>query len=166
MSDNYKLDSPNAWVHGSTDAIPPCPNCYVNTNQTVMGQIVVDGSPRPAYKCGSCNRMYSDLPAPVKVLADAAVNKGAKSIGFVANGSTSADSTTVNYVNQTNVNDHQETQNNLRTINSSVQNLMYTIQTMAEEIKRIAQQNHDLMDKLANDPLAHVRKAVTEFNLE
>lgn len=159
----YKLDSPNAWHHGDTDSSPACPNCYNHNNNVMMGQIVVDGSPRPAYKCGSCNRMYSDLPAPIKVLADEAKKNGAKTVGF----KTGQPITAANLNNATSISVNQQNlENKLDEVKNTIYNLMYEIQRMTQQVTDIASQNHELMDKLSKDPLAHMRKSITEFDLK
>lgn len=37
---------------------------------------------------------------------------------------------------------------------------------LSQTVKDLAQQNKDLMEKLATDPLNGIRKAVNSFNLE
>lgn len=165
----HKLESSEAWSHG-TDAVQPCPSCYSN-NQTRMGQIVVDGSPRPAYKCNGCNKMYSDLPAPVKVLADVAINHGASSVGFIAEPSSNADAVNLGYVNDSynnplEVQGISNVQQELQQIKHAAQSTANAIQGLIYEIQRLATQNTELMNKMATDPLIHLRKTISEFDLK
>lgn len=162
-----KIAPSDAYHHTATENIS-CPHCYSNSNLKSMGEIVVDAGPRPVLHCGSCNKVFSDLPTGIKILMDAAADQGAESVGF-----TRADHThTINQPYNDNYESQQTNQkldqvnSNLSMVAGNISNLNYTIQNLMNQVRELAEQNNKMMEQLANDPLIHMRKAITEFDLK
>ncbi len=150
-----------------------CPHCRSSAqNQILVGHVVIDGALRPAYDCQSCNKSWSDIPDSVKTLLDEARKHGATNVGFQAGGSSEPVVTNGTYdydADQRARHDQNRRDNDssaLSAINSNISQMLYAIQDLTSRLDRVTQQNHELMDKLANDPLVHVRKAVSEFDLK
>lgn len=152
-----RIEAQDAYLH-SSDSTPRCNHCGISTPPTYVGDLVLDGCPRPAYKCASCSRVFSDLPSGVKVLMDVAMKYGAESVGFKPADGNAPAPAAYNH-------EAYETNNKLNQVNSNLSVMSSAIDGLVEEIRRLAQQNHELMDKLARDPLVSVRKQVAEFNL-
>lgn len=150
-----------------------CPHCRSSAqNQILVGHIIIDGALRPAYDCQSCNKSWSDIPDSMKTLLDEARKHGATNVGFQAGDSSQPVVTngTYDYEHQRRHQNEEDRQqmnaNALSSMNDNIQQMLYAIQDLTSRLDRVTQQNHELMDKLANDPLVHVRKAVSEFDLK
>lgn len=154
-----KLAPSDAYHHSHSQQ--QCPHCFSTSNISSLGEIIVDGGSRPALLCGSCNRVFSDLPDGVKILLDAAVKDGAESVGFRA-GNTDQNSPAPMYNNY----DTQQTNQKLDQVNNNLNNMVNTIQNLMYQVETLASQNTKMMEQLANDPLIHMRKTITEFNLK
>lgn len=153
----------NAYHHGAT--AQSCPHCYNTNNISSLGEIIIDSGPRPVLQCGSCNRVFSDVPSYIKVLVDDAKNKGAKSVGYRLNGSDSNPQMAPMMPIHDNY-EVQQTNQKLDEVNQNLSQLSYTIRNLMDQVTFLASQNNKLMEQLANDPLIHVRKSVTEFDLK
>ena len=160
--------APTNAFHSQSDNEGRCPHCYQNGKQNLMGSTIIDGSEKPTYHCTSCNKVYTELPAAIKIIADEAIKLGAETVGFVR-----ADHThTVSNVANNNTNDYQSHQkldqvnSNLSMMSGNISSLNYTLQDLMEQVRRLAEQNNKMMEQLANDPLIHMRKTITEFDLK
>lgn len=160
----HKIAPSNAY-HSSSD-IGRCPHCYANGNQVFLGTLSVDGIERPTYHCTSCNKAYAEMPASIKVIADAAVQDGAKQVGFVPATSAPNVASPTQQFDYTLQNNTQQTNYKLDQVSSNISSLTCTIQDLMEQVRTLAEQNNKMMHQLATDPLISVRKAVSEFNLK
>lgn len=155
-----KLAPGDAYHHSHTQQ--SCPHCYSTSGISCLGEIIIDGGSRPALLCGNCNKVFSDVPDGVKILMDAAVSQGAESVGFkAASGDPSAPANAYHDNYET-----QQTNQKLDQVNSNLNNVVNTIQNLMYQVQELAQQNNKMMEQLANDPLIHMRKTITEFNLK
>lgn len=158
-----------------------CPHCRSSGNQRLDGNLVVDGSPRPAYVCGSCNKIYSDVSSEAKVLMDAALNEGAETVGYIKAGAglTSGNGSIdlVTGVNGSSIDAHNyqldeiknaitQSHSRFSAMDSNLSNILYAIQNLNTQLQNVTQQNQTLMEKVASDPLLHIRKSVLEFTLK
>ena len=94
---------------------------------------------------------------------DAAVKEGAESVGFRSI-EASAEVQNLSFKQD----DSQVIQANLKldTLNNNTLQLLYAVQSLSAQLMTVTQQNSELMNKLATDPLIHIRKAVSEFDLK
>lgn len=161
----YQL-KPSGAIHSTSDANMKCPHCYSTGNQRFMGTTVIDQSERPTYHCGGCNKVYTDMPAAIKVIADAAIQAGATHVGFIPvqlEGPVTNATQQFDYTLQSNTSNMN---NKLDQVNSNLSSLTYTIQNLMNQVSTLAQQNSKLMEQLATDPLIGMRKNVSEFDLK
>jgi hypothetical protein len=155
-----KIAPDNAYHHSHSSV--SCPHCYSTSGLNYHGDLVVDGCARPVHHCSSCNRLFSDVPSAVRTLLDAAIQNGAKSVGFVTPHVSGSDvnlNGSYNYqINDTNM--------KLDQVNSNISHLTTTVSGLLMKLEDLAQQNSKLMEQLAKDPLVHIKKSVAEFDLK
>ena len=166
-----------------------CPSCY-NNNTTKIGVLTIEGTPQDLCKCNSCNKLYSGPDGGIRSLVEEAMTvHKTQNVGFVATGTTTGvidmtsltgDITSLNGVGPSNqghlsapiqldYNVHSKfdsMNSHLSSINSNMYSLMTEIQNLNKTVASLAQQNKDMMEKLATDPLNGMRKAVNGFNLK
>ena len=159
-----------------------CPSCSGN-NTTKIGVLTIEGTPQDVCKCNSCNKLYSGPDGGIRSLVEEAMTvHNTQNVGFVATGTTTGaiDNTFLNgngTSNQIQLNTPVQLDYNvhskfdsmnshLSAMNASLYSLMTEIQNLTRTVTNLAQQNKDLMEKLATDPLNGMRKAVNGFNLK
>jgi hypothetical protein len=165
--------------HG--DLTGRCPQCF-NNNVQKVGVLTINGTPQDVIKCDNCNTLSSGADGGVRSLIDEAMeilNKGKgdgewvpgrePKVGFTstaANDTSTNSNVTINSGAPIEAKMDWTTQNNLNEMKSKIENMSYAIEDLVRVVTNMAQQNVDLMNKLATDPLVGIRKAVNSFNLE
>lgn len=181
MSTTPILGSNTLHVYSQNDHKGRCPGCY-SDNTMKVGVLTVDGTPRDVNKCNPCNRLFSGVDGGIRSLVDEAqATFKTENVGFVSHlandhtntGNTGASDPNLNQAlnNLTNSLNNQNTSYDPNSqkfdqMNSNMTNINSSIYSLTEEVRKLAQQNIDLMKKLSTDPLISIRKAVSEFNLK
>lgn len=166
MSTTTGLGVNNTIYYSHGDLTSRCPGCF-KENTSKLGVLTIDGTPRDVNKCDNCNRLFSAMDGGIRSLAEEAkIKYGTENIGFTitSNGTSTITSNGYNLPNNINIastpNDYKFDQ-----MNSNLININATINTLLFTIQNIMQQNQDLINKLAADPLINIRKNVSDFNL-
>ena len=189
------FNAANAYGGNSNNTAIQCPQCH-NTNVTPNGTLTVNGAPHDAYKCSSCRNDFSAVNDGVAALINTITNDpvfgGQKpQVGFMGHGSAGGSGGNLYGGSTIQYGTPQYGGNQLSPLQVQIQNpapdynykfdnlssSMYSVQTelsqltllmrgIVAELKQMAEQNRQLMEKMAADPLIHIRKQVAEFNLE
>lgn len=168
-------------TYSASDITGRCPKCFTN-NVNIIGNIHVDGTPHQTVKCNNCNSVTATVDGSIRSLVEEAQKVyQTENVGFtLTNGNGTITSSTIsNGSNEISVDMHQVTNKiqdsnyKLDSINSTISNVNYSVQSversidsLVNTIKNLVQQNNQLMEKLATDPLNGVRKMISEFNLK
>lgn len=148
-------------LYSSSDTNGRCPTCYTST-VTKIGKLSIDGTEQDVCKCNSCNRLFSGADGGVRsLLEEAASVYGTDKVGFntIDNGQLTPNMS---------INDPPDyvAHSHLSSIKASTQDMSSQLSSLIITISNLVKQNNDLMEKLATDPLAGMKKAINNFNLE
>lgn len=166
-----------------------CPHCYKNTLIKIGILTLSNNTQQDTHRCTSCGKLSSVTGGGIQGLVTEAANAIQGSAGFVSVSTTSGTlATNIGQVSspvstygyassgsafQNDVSLDSNTKGKFDQMNSNLSNIsgsMWTLvtemQNLSKTVKDLAQQNKDLMEKLATDPLNGIRKAVSSFNLE
>lgn len=152
-----------------------CLNCRTQNNYEVIGTLHIGaGVQKSLFKCKSCNALHHNNAGGIEAVLNEVSRNGEIGVGFtVATGTTAtgnnyADIThnlKKDYNGKLEVKD-QDTQNALTSLNGTIANLQYAIDSLVNRLDAVVTKNNQLMEKLASDPLIGIRKAVAEFTLK
>lgn len=171
-----------------------CPQCFSNTKVKIGVITLSNGVQQDTHKCTSCNTITSTTDGGIKSLVHEASGGASGGSGGLQAGFVSSSSVVGGAINATVTNgagyansagygyasngshqlalDYNSTSkfdninNNITLTNSNLMMLVNEFKILSNVVKDLAQQNKDLMEKLATDPLNGMRKAVNSFNLE
>lgn len=140
-----------------------CPQCYGNEVEFV-GNLSVNGTNHSTNNCKNCNRLFTGANGGIQSLINEAQQVyNTQNVGFTSSqmimGQNAGQSNGTQYIPHDNSYKFDQMNTNLITLQNQ-------ISTLTSEIIRIANQNQQLMEKLATDPLVNIRKNVSDFNLK
>lgn len=150
-------------LYSANDITGRCPTCYTSA-VIKIGKLSIDGTEQDVNKCEQCNKLFSGADGGVKsILEEAAIVYETKNVGFISLENTQAQIPTQNF--NSSISDYN-THTHLQTVNSSIENVSSQLYALSNTIRNLVEQNNQLMEKLATDPLAGMKKAINTFNLE
>lgn len=163
MSVMQNLGVNQQHYYSQGDQLGRCPQCFGSSVQNV-GTLNVNGTAQDVTNCTACNRLFTGANGGIQSLVQEAQQLyNTQNVGFqsqMALGQQIAQGMQqYQYIPPDN-------SYKLDTINSSLTLLLNQMSNLTQEILRVANQNQDLMTKLATDPLVNIRKIVSDFNLE
>lgn len=147
-----------------------CPHCGSN-NISIIGQWNHNSSVKTdLHKCNTCNAIGTFPGGSIRELME----KAEGAAGFTSNNEQNSQSNAQQNTSNTgpiNFAYHEKQaldsiQSNTSSTTSAIYTLQSDIRILTETIKQLAQQNIQLMEKLATDPLVNIRKTVSEFSLK
>lgn len=139
-----------------------CPQCFKTNTVQGIGSLSVNGTDHDVQNCTSCNRIFTGANGGIQSLINEAQQQyNTQNVGFSGNHTINVSSESSNqpYYPPDNGYKFDQMNNNLLILQNQMSNLVC-------EIIRIANQNQELLTKLATDPLINIRKRVSDFNLE
>lgn len=152
------------------DLKPQCPGCCSNNNTHKIGQMNLEDILQDVHQCTTCNRIFAKaLEGGIAQLMDEVRNTSntenvtfsASDDGAIASnldgspGDISQMRMDLSNISSRSPVDTYEMENKLDSILSA-------LHALSSSIERIAEQNAEL----TRDPLIHLRKSITEFNLK
>jgi len=161
MSVMQNLGVNQQHYYSQGDQLGRCPQCYGTTVQNI-GTLNVNGTVQDVNNCTSCNRIFTGTNGGIQSLVQEAQKLyNTQNVGFQSQMAMGQNLGQAGMQYQPPDNSYKFDQ-----MNTNLQLLLNQISTLTQEILRIANQNQDLMTKLATDPLVNIRKRVSDFNLE
>lgn len=163
MSSNKDYGAPvnGGYIH--MDEQGQCQACFTNDTE-IVGFVHLDGvAKRSVLKCNACSQVTVDDPPGVKNIIDQVKSAtGAEHVTFEAN--VKSENLSGNTIQDLELD--YDSKNKLDQMNSHLMSLQTAMIDLVDQIRSIAEQNHQLQEELVKDPMKHVRKMISEFNLE
>jgi hypothetical protein len=162
-SDGLGVNQTHYYTAG--DNLGRCPQCYGIQCATV-GTMTVNGTAQDVNNCTNCNRLFTGANGGVQsLLQEAALRHNTQNVGFASSPfslgqlSNQGAGSSLQY-------QPPDSSYKIDTTNNLLLTIQNEISLLKTEILKLANQNQELMVKLATDPLVNMRKRVSDFNLE
>lgn len=166
MSSDKDYGAPvnGGYIH--MDESGQCQACFTNDTQ-IIGFVHLDGvAKRSVIKCNSCSQVTVDDPPGVKNIIDQVKSAtGAQHVTFEAVSNSQVVSSNPIGVSQ-DVELDYDSKSKFDQMNDHLMSLQNAMVDLVAQMRSIAEQNHQLQEELVKDPMKHVRKMISEFNLE
>lgn len=173
------LGQNQSHYYSQGDQLGRCPQCYGNSISS-MGTLSVNGTSHDVQNCTNCNRLFTGANGGIQSLINEAQQQyNTQNVGFITQNQLFQNQLggyqtaggmgyqgQPQYTPSDNSYKFDQMNSSLSSMISYLSILQNQMSQLTAEILRIANQNQELMNKLATDPLINIRKRVSDFNLE
>lgn len=151
-----------------SDLNPHCSNCR-STNTKLVGVVTVGEKTQDAYHCSACSRLFTKIQGGVRQFVETIAEETGVSMSQVSFTSIEAAVQTTNKtfpVPDLSYNNNATLENEARNQTSELRELKSTMTNILHELRRVVEQNHQLQEKMASDPLLGLRDKINKFEIK